>query len=238
MSKWLTQARRLAGSALVLVISSSAVAHTVVPVRNAAEAGLVDVAPLAPGILVEMRYLGEDNFTGAPVPGYEANICYLKQAAAEALARVQARLHAQGYQLQVFDCYRPAQAVASFVKWAHQPADAQARARYFPRVEKPALLNGYISATSGHSRGYTVDLTLRDCRTGTCQALDMGTPFDFFDPKAHTDAEGLPTSVRDNRRLLVQAMTTEGFANYPMEWWHFTYKVEPAPTEAYDLPVR
>jgi D-alanyl-D-alanine dipeptidase len=229
---------RLALGSLLAAAPLIALAHTVVPASDAAQAGMTNLAIVAPAIEIQMRYLGSDNFTGAPVPGYEANICYLKHDAAQALARVQARLHAAGYQLQVFDCYRPAQAVTSFVKWAHQPADAQARARYFPRVEKPALLNGYISATSGHSRGYTVDLSLRDCRNGTCRELDMGTPFDFFDASAHTDAEGLPAQVRDNRRQLVQAMAAEGFANYPMEWWHFTLKVEPTPTEAYDFPVR
>ena len=47
------------------------------PVTTAEQAGLVDVATLAPDIRVEMRYAGNDNFTGTVVPGYEAKKCLL-----------------------------------------------------------------------------------------------------------------------------------------------------------------
>ena len=43
-----------------------------------------------PTILQDMRYAGSNNFTGAPVTGYEAAECVLVRPAAEALAAVQA----------------------------------------------------------------------------------------------------------------------------------------------------
>lgn len=54
-----------------------------------------------------------------------------------------------------------------------------------------------LLAVSGHSRGATVDLTLLDCRAGDgdCQALDMGTDFDFFDPRANTDSPAITASA-------------------------------------------
>ena len=214
----------------------SAAAHVVED--PAAQAGMLDVASVAPAIHVDMRYATTNNFTGAGVPGYLANVCYLKADAAQALARVQAQLATAGYQLHIFDCYRPVQAVKSFVQWAYSPADPAGKRQYFPRIEKPALLNGYISATSGHSRGYTVDLSVRDCRRGTCQEMDMGTPFDFFDTRANTDTPGLSPQVLANRRLLLDAMAAQGFANYPMEWWHFTYQQGAKATEVFDFPVR
>ncbi len=58
---------------------------------------MVDVRSLAPDIEVEMRYAGANNFTGKPVPGYEADRCYLLEPVAQALARVQASLRAEGW---------------------------------------------------------------------------------------------------------------------------------------------
>lgn len=203
-----------------------------------AQAGMVDVSRLAADIAVDMRYAGPDNFTGAPVPGYQAPVCYLREPAARALARVQQAVAAQGYRLQVLDCYRPVRAVQSFVAWAHAPADPVAKAAYFPAIDKPDLLNGYISATSGHSRGHTVDLTLLDCRSGACVAMDMGTPFDFFDPRANLDHPGLEPAQQANRQLLQQAMLAEGFEPYAMEWWHFSHPQGRDAAEARDFPVR
>ena len=37
---------------------------------------------------------------------------------------------------------------------------------------------------------------------------------------------------------LLDAMTACGFENYANEWWHYTFKPEPTPHTAYDVPVR
>ncbi|MFA6206819.1 MAG: peptidase M15, partial [Methylocystis sp.] len=37
--------------------------------------GFTRLADVAPTIVQEMRYAGADNFTGAPVPGYDAPQC-------------------------------------------------------------------------------------------------------------------------------------------------------------------
>lgn len=208
------------------------------PAADAASAGMVDVATLAPGIRIDMRYADSDNFVGAPVRGYEAPRCYLLRPVAEALARVQADLRAQGASLVVFDCYRPVRAVRHFVAWARDAADQRTKPRHYPRLEKSELLGAYIAETSGHSRGATVDLGLLDCPAGACRIADMGTGFDLFDVRAHTDAPGLSAAQRENRQRLVRAMAAHGFGNYPLEWWHYGYRPEPAPHTAYDFPVR
>ena len=66
----------------------------------------------------------------------------------------------------------------------------------------------------------------------------MGTGFDLFDPRANTDNPDITAAQRANRKLLLDAMKRRGFVNYPLEWWHFTYKPEPTPATAYDVPVR
>ena len=208
------------------------------PATTAEQAGLVDVATLAPDIRVEMRYAGSDNFTGAVVPGYEARKCLLLEPAAEALAKVQADLRSQDLSLTIFDCYRPVRAVHAFVAWAHDLSDQRTKAEHYPNVDKSQLLGPYIAETSGHSRGATVDLGLIRCIEDDCRRLDMGTGFDLFDPRANTDNPDITAAQRANRKLLLDAMKQRGFVNYPMEWWHFTFKPEPTPTTAYDVPVR
>lgn len=227
------------------VAASTAVAKPAVQVsraKTAEQVGLVDVATLAPSLLLEMRYAGSDNFTGAIVPGYEAKKCLLLEPAAKALAAVQADLRSQDLWLEIFDCYRPVRAVQAFVAWAHDLSDQRTKAAHYPNVDKSALLGPYIAETSGHSRGATVDLGLERCVDGRdaihCEPLDMGADFDLFDPLANTDNPGISDAQKANRQLLLDAMRKRGFVNYPMEWWHFTFKPEPTPVTAYDVPVR
>ena len=212
-----------------------------------------------PTIAQDMRYAGSRNFTGAPVPGYQAPECVLLRQAAEAMKRVQADLRAKGLMLKVYDCYRPAHAVASFVDWAKEPDDPKAKATYYPNLNKKALFPDYIATRSGHSRGATVDLTLvpidEDAKSApsemaesqSCTApqsgsapdgsLAMGTSFDCFDVKANTETSGLTEEERKNRALLVEAMQAQGFQNYPMEWWHFTFQPESYPDTYFDFPI-
>jgi D-alanyl-D-alanine dipeptidase len=184
-----------------------------------ADSLLVDVRSLDSTIQVEMRYHTVDNFTGAPLPGYEANRAFLRLKAAEALARVQARLRQRELGLRIYDAYRPFRATTAMVEWAE-------------RTGKTHLLDdGYIARRSRHNMGVAVDLTLVYLPTGA--VLEMGTPYDTFSEAAHTaNAEG---EIRRNRQTLVEAMAAEGFENYDMEWWHFSYTVEnPVP---FDRPV-
>jgi D-alanyl-D-alanine dipeptidase len=222
---------------VALPFAINAAEVSVSPAPTPAQAGLVDIRSLAREIAVDMRYAGSNNFTGRVVPGYAAPNCYLLRPAATALARVAYTLKTEGYRLQVFDCYRPVRSVRAFVAWAADLQDQSGKAQYYPRVDKRALLGDYIAETSGHSRGATLDLSLQDCRSGQCLAVDMGTDFDFFDTRAHTDTPEISAAQRANRQRLLRAMAAEGFANYPMEWWHFTLRPEPTPDTAYDVPV-
>ena len=230
--------------ALVMVVALSACSTTPAPapvVSSAttfAQAGLVDIRSLVPDIAEDIRYAGADNFIGVPIDGYRAPRCYLRQSAARALQQVERALRNDGFRLQVFDCYRPARAVRHFVRWGADLQDQRTRPRHYPNLDKQALLGDYIAPVSGHSRGATVDLTLLDCRNpdGQCLALDMGTEFDFFDPRANTDSAAVTSQQRENRQRLLKAMAREGFRNYPMEWWHFSLPSAQSPA-IHDLPI-
>jgi len=208
-------------------------------ISHAAErpAAFVDAAQVVPGLVVEMRYAGDKNFVGARVNGYERPVCLLTRQAAHALAEVQRDLALSGLGLKVFDCYRPAQAVAHFMRWARDTADVRRKAEFYPDVDKRMLFHlGYISAQSGHSRGSTVDLTLIQRADGA--ELDMGTPFDLFSPHSAPRDASIGAEARRNRALLAAAMSRGGFRPYAKEWWHFTLRGEPFPGTYFDFPVR
>ena len=207
------------------------------PAREAAlPADFVSLERVEPSIALDLRYAGRNNFTGERVDGYEAARCLLTRAAAEALARVQADLRAERLGLRVFDCYRPQRAVDAFVRWSRAPDDAAARARHYPRVAKRELFaQGYIAERSGHSRGSTVDLTLVD---SAGRERELGTPFDFFDPRSAGDSLEVPEPARALRMKLRAAMQRRGFVPYAPEWWHFTLANEPYPESTFDAPVR
>lgn len=197
----------------------------------------VDARTLVPGLVAEMRYAGPHNFVGRPIAGYEAPVCLLTRQAAERLAVVQAELAAFGLGLKVFDCYRPARAVADFVAWSRDLDDQAHKQEFYPRVEKAELFAlGYLAERSGHSRGSTVDLTLIDLASGA--ELNMGGPYDLFDTLSWPSEQGIAPAARANRMLLQRVMTAHGFRPIAEEWWHFTLNDEPFPDTYFDFPVR
>ncbi|MGK5530563.1 M15 family metallopeptidase [Streptomyces sp. URMC 129] len=205
------------------------------PPARAAPPEFVALEDVAPGIGQEMRYASRDNFTGERVDGYREPVCLLTREAAVALRRAHRALAQRGYGLRVFDCYRPRRAVQHFLRWAAGPETARTREEFHPRVPKDRLFEeGYLAARSAHSRGSTVDVTLVRPPHG---AVDMGTPFDFFDPASAPDSPEVGAAQREARQLLRSALVAEGFVPVPTEWWHFTYGPEPFPDTSFDFPV-
>lgn len=217
---------------------TASVAPRISAAADAQSADMVEIRSLVADMSLEIRYAGSDNFVGRPVDGYESAGCYLHRGVAAALARVERSLRPQGLRLHIFDCYRPVRGVQDFVRWAGDLSDQKTKPRYYPALDKSVLLGDYISPTSGHSRGATLDLTLYELRDGEYRALDMGTGFDYFDELAHTDSPNASAAQRANRERLRAAMRREGFENYPLEWWHYTFKPEPTPDTAFDFPVK
>jgi D-alanyl-D-alanine dipeptidase len=199
--------------------------------------GFVDAGAVVDGLVVDMRYFGDQNFVGERIDGYERARCVLSAPAARALAAVQHDLAPRGLGLKVFDCYRPQRAVAHFVRWAQRIDDVKRKREFYPDVDKRDLFKeGYISERSGHSRGSTVDLTL--VRRADKRELDLGSPFDFFSPKSWPSDTSVGAQAQANRALLAAAMTRGGFRPYDKEWWHFTLVDEPFSDTYFDFPVR
>lgn len=222
--------------------------------------GIVDLRDVAPTVLHDIRYATKHNFVGARVDGYPQARCLLSRPAAEQLAAVQRDVRKQGYSLKVYDCYRPQRAVDHFVRWAADEDDEAMKREFYPRIDKSTLFeDGYIAEKSGHSRASTVDLTLvrlpaekqkkwtpadglQPCywprwARFTDTSIDMGTGYDCFDTRSHTEDPRSTPTQQANRQRLVTAMEDRGFSNYANEWWHFTLEDEPYPDRYFDFPV-
>ena len=198
--------------------------------------GFVLLAEYVPQIIQEIRYYSTYNFIGERIDGYEEPCALLTREAARALKSVSNELFVQGYRLKIFDAYRPACAVRSFVLWGIEDQDIRMKPYFYPDLDKTALFaEGYIAKRSSHCRGSTVDLTLLDMKTG--REVDMGGPFDFFGERSHPDYRGITDDQYANRMILQRAMIRGGFLPYDCEWWHFTLKNEPYPDTYFEFPV-
>src|SRR5947207_1407852 len=152
-------------------------------------------------IMQEIKYFTKDNFVGRPIPGYQSASCILTIEAAQALSTLQKMLIPQSLSIKVFDAYRPQTAVNFFVAWSKDIDDQIMKPEYYPNVDKADLFKlDYLSETSGHSRGSTVDLTLVALFDDKPpRELEMGTQFDFLDPLSHPLTGEVSPEAKQNR---------------------------------------
>ncbi len=164
-------------------------------------AELIDVRTVIPDIRLDIRYATEDNFTKSVL--YPEPRCILRREVAEALWKAQWALKDDGYELVIYDCYRPLSVQKKM--WEIVPDEAY--------VANPAK-------GSRHNRGAAVDVGLVD-RYGKLVA--MPTAFDDFTEKAHYSNIDLPAAILVNRQKLRTIMERYNFVALPTEWWHFDY---------------
>ncbi|EKE09389.1 MAG: D-alanyl-D-alanine dipeptidase [uncultured bacterium] len=234
--------------------------HTVAQTQKLPE-GFVYLQDIDPSIVQDIRYAQYHNFVGCPLPGYNAAIAIICEAAAYALKAVQEVLKPFNLSLKVYDAYRPQDAVDFFSKWAEDHQDQSMKAEFYPTIDKRNVFSeGYIAKKSFHTRGGAVDLTIiplpvpsqalwkpgdpvLDGRLPKGQrfddnSLDMGTGFDCLDELSHTANPNVPAQARANRLLLKSVMEKHGFENYHKEWWHFNLLNEPFPDTYFNFPVQ
>ena len=181
-------------------------------------------------ILQDIRYARSDNFTSWPLAGYLSPVAILRLPVAEALKAAQQGFLKLGFTLVVLDAYRPQRAVNMMVEWAE-------------RTDPSLIKDDYISKTSHHSRGIAVDVTLArvsplKSKPNRYMVLDMGSAFDDFNERSHTQTYGIREEQQMLRNFLVDVMQAHGFNNYRREWWHFTYVAQRFPNVRFDFPIR
>ncbi len=163
------------------------------------DSGLVDLAKTIPGLLVDLRYAGPDNFLGRRLYDFEG--AWLLAPCAERLAVAQRAAVESGFRLVVLDAYRPLSVQAAM--WEIMPDNT---------FVAPA------SRGSVHNRGAAVDVTLADSRGAP---LAMPSEFDEFSARASHDYSGGDPQALANRDRLRSIMEGAGFAPYSAEWWHY-----------------
>ncbi len=174
----------------------------------------VDLETFAPEIKQDIKYATSDNFTKKQI--YDCPRCLLRPEVAEAVVAAHKALRQQGYGLLMKDCYRPG-------PYQQRLWDAVPDENYVAHPSKGSM----------HSRGVAVDLTLVD---SLGNELDMGTPYDFFGPEAHTAYTNLPEQVLNRRRILKKALEDQGFNAIKYEWWHYNYRKKEYPLSNYVWP--
>lgn len=168
-------------------------------IKKSDKVELVDVAALLPEVVIDLKYATDDNLTGQPI--YREYRCLLHPDAAQALARCANVARLAGFNLKIFDAYRPQQAQVCL--WTA-----------FPNPEY--VMD--IRLGSHHSRGVAIDLTLLDEHG---DALDMGAAFDEMNERSHPFYPDLPPTIQRNRLLLNAVMQAGGYCGIASEWWHF-----------------
>jgi D-alanyl-D-alanine dipeptidase len=200
------------------------------------ETGFVFLDEVLHGVRWDAKYATWDNFTGAPVDGYEVNRIVGSDALAGALLEAKRRAAAVGFGVLLWDAYRPQRAVNRFLEWSAQPEDGRTKQRFYPNIDRAEMFtSGYVAPKSGHSRGSAVDLTLYRLDTGELAA--MGGGHDFMDERSHHGARGVSAIEAQNRRSLCSIMEHSGFAPYESEWWHYVLTDEPYPDTYFDFPI-
>ena len=164
----------------------------------------VNILDLSSDFILDIKYATSDNFLKQAV--YDCPACYLRKSTAKALVQANEEFKKYGYQIKIFDCYRPLSVQQKM--WKILPGTHY--------VANPAK-------GSKHNKGAAIDLTLVNTQG---KELDMGTPFDFFEEKAHHTYQKLPQKVLDNRTLLKNTMDKYGFRSIYSEWWHYEYRPE------------
>jgi D-alanyl-D-alanine dipeptidase len=186
------------------------------PIRCEDLPGHADFRPLRsiPGIAVDLRYCGADNFLGLPL--YHGMDCaWLRVEAADGVAQAAAWLarHHPERRLLLLDALRP-QRVQERV-WA--ATAGQAMQSYLANPVRGSI----------HSFGMAVDVTLIDAAG---RESDMGSGFDEPVLRSHPRLEAehlargeLTRAQVSERQILRAAMAQGGFRGIATEWWHFNH---------------
>lgn len=164
---------------------------------------LVDISTYITGIVVDLKYATTDNFTGQQIYNSDQK-AMLRYGTIKKLKKAQEILNDLGYTIVIWDAYRPT--YAQFKLWEVCPNSTY--------VANPT--NGGFSS---HSRGNTVDITIRKL-DGT--VVEMPTEFDVFSQLADRNYSDVSNTAAEHATLLENIMIECGFKPYSGEWWHFS----------------
>ncbi|MEM6868143.1 MAG: M15 family metallopeptidase [Cyanobacteria bacterium P01_C01_bin.121] len=163
---------------------------------------------------------------------------FLREGVLCKLLEAQSALQQQcpGWQLQIFDAYRPIPVQQFMVDYtfaqlakkegiAVETISDEVRSRLHAEVIKFwAVPSANPSTPPPHSTGAAIDLTLVDDKG---DPVDMGSAIDEISPRSYPNhfensPEPAAQKAHDHRSLLARVMVSVGFCQHPNEWWHFS----------------
>lgn len=181
----------------------------------------VDVAEYSCGeIKVNMQY------AKANIPS-ATKTAYVREGVAKRLMAAK-KLLPDGYTFEIFDAWRPFDVQLSLFNGYKKQVLAEMQTASEAEINKKvsefvSLPDKTKTVSYVHSSGGAVDITLLD-QNGN--PLDMGTEFDDFSEKSYTawyEQNDCDNIVKKNRRLLYNVLSSQGFTNFPAEWWHYDF---------------
>jgi zinc D-Ala-D-Ala dipeptidase len=164
---------------------------------------------------------------------------FVRSSVAKKLKNVNLFLQKFGIAIFVHDAFRPIETQLGIWKffWDYlrvrnpEISNEDLNSRVLEFVSDPLRFNPYDSTTWPiHITGSAIDLTL--CNLSDGVPLDLGAHFDQMTNEANTDffeRKLLENEISPKderllfRRLLYFAMSSQGFTNYPLEFWHFDW---------------
>ena len=163
---------------------------------------------------------------------------YLRQGVLDRLIQAQENLQQlhPGWQIQIFDAYRPVEVQEYMVDYTFKQTVAirgldiaklssAESAQILEDVYQIWAIPSFdIDTPPPHSTGAAIDISLAD-EQGL--SIDMGSPIDEMSPRSHPgyfskSIDPIEQQYHQNRLLLTQIMNSTGFIRHPGEWWHFS----------------
>ncbi len=163
---------------------------------------------------------------------------YLRQGVLDRVIKAQERLQQihPGWQIQIFDAYRPVEVQQYMVDYTFHQTLAQRNLeltqlskeeidRIWQEVYQIWAIPSFDPNTPPpHSTGAAIDITLVDA---DARPIDMGSPIDEMSDRSRPEyyanrIEPTEQTYHQHRELLNQIMTEAGCLRHPDEWWHFS----------------
>lgn len=155
----------------------------------------------------------------------EINKMYIRKGVAEKLLAIQKEL--QLYTFKIWDGYRSRDVQNNIYQKFWKELQKE-HPDWDERKLKEAVAVFVTEAKDPnrippHETGGAIDLTLVGQQG---KEIDMGTAFDYFGPEAaslYYEETGKNDLIKNNRRILREAMIKYDFRSDKDEWWHFDF---------------
>ena len=205
--------------------------YQTIPIQDCGE-------PLVPIPLESFSVVQPHPYQVLGAPYGDRSPYWLRTSVVEALLQAQALLQESqpGWQIQLFDAYRPIPVQRFMVDYtAHELAKQQGlEFTELSDLERHTLLTQVYqfwalpstdpNTPPPHSTGAAVDITLVD-EAG--HPVEMGSPIDELSERSYPDyfqqfSDLSSQHIHAHRCQLRQALVLAGFQQHPNEWWHFS----------------